>query len=96
MNAFLHFGGAGTVDHKPGARGPLQTVRVPAKESPAPRSGQTVTGYGAKIPAPYIVQWAGRWRRVYVACYGNASTAYIGKPGAWLATVDIDREGGQA
>jgi hypothetical protein len=30
----------------------------------------------------------GRWRRVYVANYGNAGTAYVGKPGAWIATVE--------
>lgn len=88
MKAFLHFGGAATID----AGGPMQTLRVDAMESPAPRSGQTLTGYGAKIPTPYLVKWAGRWRRVYVACYGNAGSAYIGKPGAWLATVDLDHE----
>lgn len=82
MEAFLHFGTGNE---------PRQTIRVPVREVQAPRSGQTQTGYGARIPSPYQVQWEGRWRRVYVANYGNAGTAYIGKPGAWLATVDIDR-----
>jgi hypothetical protein len=88
MQAYLHFGGAATID----AGGARVTHTVPAIESPAPRSGQTLTGYGAAIPAPYKVRWAGRWRRVYVACYGNAGSAYIGKPGAWLATVDLAQD----
>jgi hypothetical protein len=87
MKAYLHFGGAACGL----PNGPFQTVCVPAKESPAPRSGQTVSGYGARIPAPYLVQWAGRWRRVYVAQWGNAGSAYLGKPGAWICTVDIER-----
>lgn len=39
----------------------------------------TASGYGGRIPAPYMVHWKGRWRRVYVAQYGNAGTAYIGR-----------------
>jgi hypothetical protein len=50
---------------------------------------QTASGYGSKLATQYMVQWSGRWRRVYVACYSNAGTAYIGKPGDWLATVSI-------
>lgn len=59
-------------------------------ETPLPKTGQTATGYGAKIPSPYKVKLKGngRWYRVYIACFGNASTAYIGKPGAWIATVE--------
>lgn len=82
MQAFLQFGRAGE---------PMQTVGVPVRETEAPRSGQTQTGYGSKLPTPYMVQWEGRWRRVYAACYGNAASHYIGRPGAWLATVDIYR-----
>lgn len=52
---------------------------------PAHRSAM---GYGAKIPTRYMVRFGSRWRRVYVAQFGNAGTAYIGKPGAWVATVD--------
>lgn len=85
--AFLHFGGPGTID---GPDGPRLTVTVPARETARPRYGPTATGYGARIPSAWLVQWAGRWRRVYVAQWGNAGTAYIGKPGAWLATVDLD------
>ena len=77
-----------------GPRGPRRTVSVPVREVEPQRSGRTVSGYGPKIPAPYMVQWAGKWRRVYVAQFGNAASAYIGKPGAWLATVDVWRDGG--
>lgn len=84
MKAYLHFGTGSE---------PRQTVSVEARETLQPRSGLTQTGYGPAMPSPYMVRWAGRWRRVYVACYGNASTAYIGKPGNRLAIVDIDREG---
>lgn len=87
MKAYLHFGGAGTVD----TFGPRLTIETMAKDTGAPRSGQTVTGYGARIPSPYMVKHNGKWRRVYIACYGNAGSAYIGKPGAWLATVDVER-----
>jgi hypothetical protein len=83
--AYLQFGGAAL-----GApHGPFQTVEVELRETETPRSGQTLTGYGAKLPSPYMVRYEGRWRRVYVANWGNAGTAYIGRPGAWEATVDI-------
>jgi len=95
MRAYLHFGGAGTIDYTPGPygnRGPLQTVETECQETRLPRHGQNVTGYGSKIPTHYKIKWDGRWRRVYAACYGNAPSLYIGQPGAWLATVDIERE----
>lgn len=85
MKAFLHFGTGSE---------PRQTVSVEAKEVPLwhhkRRVSQTRTGYGNKLATPYMVQWRGRWRRVYVCCYSNAGTAYIGKPGAWLCTVDLE------
>jgi len=83
MNAYLQFSA--------GPNGPFQTVAVECRETEAPRSGRTVSGYGRKLPTSYQVKWEGRWRRVYVAQFGNAGSAYIGKPGAWVATVDIDR-----
>jgi hypothetical protein len=79
--AFLQFKG--------GEAGPFMTVGVPIKETERPSSGQTVSGYGRKLPTPYMVKWEGRWRRVYVAQFSNAGTAYLGKPGNWLCTVDI-------
>ena len=39
----------------------------------------TATGYGKRIPTIHMVQWMGRWRRVYCAIYSNAGTCYIGK-----------------
>lgn len=42
-----------------------------------PTYGQTVTGYGGKIPTRYMVKYAGRWRRVYAMSYGNSASLYI-------------------
>lgn len=81
MQAYLQF--------KAGPSGPFQTIEVPSRRTERPRKGQTVTGYGAAIPTDIEVKWGGRWRRVKVAQYGNAGSAYIGKPGAWIATVDV-------
>jgi hypothetical protein len=81
--AYLQFGGAAL--GKPG--GPFETIETEARFQPAPRKGQTVTGYGSAMPLPYMVKLHDKWRRVYCANYGNAGTAYIGKPGAWEAIV---------
>jgi hypothetical protein len=90
MKAYLHFGGPATVYPD----GPRLTIEAPAKEKPLPWQEKglqyTASGYGARIPSRYVVRVHGRWRRVYVACYGNAGSAYIGKPGAWLCTVDLE------
>ena len=86
MKAYLQFGKAGE---------PMQTISVPVKESPLEWQTrglqETASGYGRKLTTRYMVQWAGRWRRVYCCLISNAGTCYIGKPGAWLATVDIER-----
>ena len=88
--AYLHFGGAATVD----PNGPRLTLKVPTKLSRLPWQEKglsyTASGYGAKIPSPHMVLLHGRWRRVYIACWGNSGSAYIGKANAWLATVDLD------
>ena len=85
MNAYLHFGTGNE---------PRQTIAVERKESLMPWHVRgltyTASGYGNRIPSRHMVRWQGRWRRVYVCQYGNAGTAYIGKPGAWLATVSLD------
>lgn len=56
---------------------------VPIKESPLAwqRKGlqQTASGYGARLATPYMVQWRGRWRRVYSYCYSNAGTLFLGR-----------------
>jgi hypothetical protein len=92
MKAFLQFGGAALGM----PAGPFQTIEVPAKYVPLPWQErglqETATGYGRRLTSPYMVRWEGRWRRVYVAQFSNAGTAYIGKPGAWIATVDVEPE----
>lgn len=86
MNAWLHFGKGSE---------PRQTVGVPVKEVPLwwqeRGLSYTATGYGSRIPTVYLVQWMGRWRRVYAACHSNCATTYIGKAGDWLATVSVER-----
>lgn len=39
----------------------------------------TATGYGKRIPTPYMVRFNGRWRRVYCAIFSNVGTCYIGR-----------------
>lgn len=86
MNAWLHFGKGDE---------PRQTVGVPVKEVPLwwqeRGLSYTATGYGSRIPTVYMVQWQGRWRRVYAACYSNSPSTYIGPSGDWLATVSVER-----
>ena len=65
------------LQHKAGEQGPFQTEAVAVRESKAPRSGQTQSGYGSKLPTPYEVRRNGRWQRVYAICYSNAATHYI-------------------
>ncbi len=38
---------------------------------------RSVTGYGAKLPTPYIVRFKGRERRVYCTNYSNIGTCWI-------------------
>lgn len=69
---------------------PITAVRT---DPAAPRWGQTVTGYGARIPTRYAVKCAStaqpnRWRRVYAACYGNAATLFITVEGTDLVIPD--------
>lgn len=39
----------------------------------------TASGYGSRIPMPYVIQVAGRWRRVYCCIYSNNGTLFIGR-----------------
>jgi hypothetical protein len=70
MKAYLQFGQWG---------GPYQTVEVPCKETESCPRNPYVMGYGRKIPTQYMIQYTGRWRRVYACQYGNAATlwAYV-------------------
>lgn len=53
------------------------TLITDARITPAPRTGQTVSGYGRSIPTMYELRYEGRWHRVYMMCYSNVGTAYI-------------------
>jgi hypothetical protein len=46
-------------------------------DATAPRSGQTVSGYGGKLPTAYRLTYYGRNRRVYAMCYGNSASLYV-------------------
>jgi hypothetical protein len=66
-----------------------RTEELEVKRTETPRHGQTQSGYGKRLPTPYLVKFNGRWRRVYVAQYGNAGTAYIGPRLDTQLTIDI-------
>jgi hypothetical protein len=38
---------------------------------------QTASGYGGKLTTTRMVEYLGRWRRVYVMQWSNAGTAYV-------------------
>lgn len=71
----------------------FQTTEVPIKVKMMPhhKMGRswTATGYGARIPTVYMVQFHGKWRRVYAICYSNVSTLFIGKRYDQTSTVNI-------
>lgn len=79
MKAYLQFGSGS---------GPFLTQEVDAKRVDAPRKGQTLTGYGRRIPSGLMVKYESKWRRVYVAQYGNAGTAYIEVDREWVIVQD--------
>lgn len=66
-----------------GTRDTFSTFTVDAKEAPlwwhVRGLSYTATGYGSRIPTPYMVKFNGKWRRVYCRQYSNAGTLYIGK-----------------
>lgn len=72
LSAYLQHGKAG---------GPYRTESVQIEERPMPHHdaglSYTASGYGARIPTPYMVKWLGRWRRVYAACFSNVASYYI-------------------
>ncbi|WNM69985.1 hypothetical protein SEA_GUYFAGIERI_82 [Rhodococcus phage GuyFagieri] len=50
--------------------------------TPAPRSGQTASGYGLRVPTCYMVHVTGgrsgaRWLRVYAVVIGNSGSLYV-------------------
>lgn len=81
MKAFLK--------HGAGTRGPFCDESVPCKVVQAPRSGQTQSGYGSRIPTDYVVTYKGRDHRVYCRIFSNSGTLYI-RSGGERIPVDIE------
>lgn len=52
----------------------------------------TATGYGARIPTPYMVRVNGKWRRVYCRIYSNIGTMFIGRKYDGTQIVDIEKD----
>lgn len=48
-------------------------VRADAQAPPNPYP----QGYGPKVPSRYWLRYLRRWRRVWMACYGNSGSAYV-------------------
>lgn len=42
-----------------------------------PRKGQTVSGYGKRMPTRHMIHIGNIWRRVYAASWSNSATLYI-------------------
>ena len=78
-----------------GTRDSFLTQSVPVKHAPMAHhlAGLTWTrsGYGARIPTPYMVQVFGKWRRVYCRIYSNIGTLFIGRKYDGTSIVDIER-----
>lgn len=83
---------AAYLQHGKGA-GPFLTESVPVKQSPLwwqeRGLSYTASGYGSRIPTPFMVRVNNRWRRVYCAIFSNVGTLYIGA-GENKITVQID------
>lgn len=93
MKAYLH-----SKHIRPdGTTDTFHTFQADAKESPMRHHTKglqyTATGYGRKIPTPYMVKLNGKWRRVYCAIFSNIGTCYIGdyfkKSGEVITVGDI-------
>lgn len=56
-----------------------------------PAHRQSASGYGDKIPTRHMIEYDGRWRRVYAMAYGNGATVYIVVKGANLV-LDVDTQ----
>ena len=52
----------------------------------------TASGYGARIPMPYMVRVNGKWRRVYCRIYSNIETLFIGRKYDGMQIVDIEKD----
>ena len=72
------------------------TQSVPVKYAPMAHHlaglNWTASGYGARIPMPYMVQVFGKWRRVYCRIYSNIGTLFIGRKYDGTSIVYIERD----
>lgn len=79
-----------------GTRDSFLTQSVPVKHAPMPHhlAGLTWTasGYGARIPMPYMVQVFGKWRRIYCRIYSNIGTLFIGRKYDGTQIIDIEKD----
>ena len=79
-----------------GTRDSFLTQSVPVKYAPMAHhlAGLTWTasGYGARIPMPYMVRVHGKWRRVYCRIYSNIGTLFIGRKYDGTQIVDIEKD----
>lgn len=49
-----------------------------------PRSGQTRSGYGGRLPTAWQLRIGGRWYRVRIMCWSNTGSAYVERGGKRL------------
>lgn len=54
-------------------------------------NGRTASGYGRKIASRFMLNYAGRWRRIYVMVFSNNGSAYVVVNGAEVF-LDSDTE----
>lgn len=52
----------------------ISAVTRPASDTPR---NPYATGYGIKIPSGTLALIAGKWQRVYVACFSNSGSAWV-------------------
>jgi len=75
-----------------GIVGRISLYDLPAadkRRTEVPRSGQTQSGYGKRIPTQHMIRHNGKWRRVYCCIYSNIGTCYItDKNGDWIVVGD--------
>jgi len=56
--------------------GPYLTESAEIKTTDTPLN-YSRTGYGSKLPTPYMIKHLNRWRRVYAVCWSNAATHWV-------------------
>ena len=56
-----------------------KTDIIDVKTTVLPARGQTVSGYGDRLPTRFLIKLRqdNRWHRVSVSCYSNAGFVYV-------------------